>query len=86
MVSKRAGQTRCDRWADRCKCLVKCNVNGWSVPMQSGGQVECDFAPSAGLATDFVVRGISGAVEGIVAVSSVPHSAYTPPHTSLSDT
>jgi hypothetical protein len=29
-----------------CKRLVKCNANEWSVPMQSGGQVECNFAPS----------------------------------------
>ena len=27
-----------------CKRLVKCNANEWSVQMQSGGQVECNFA------------------------------------------
>jgi len=27
-----------------CKHLVKRNANEWSVPMQSGGQVECNFA------------------------------------------
>lgn len=27
-----------------CKRLVKCNTNEWSVPMPSGGQVECNFA------------------------------------------
>uniref|UniRef100_UPI0030DABC83 hypothetical protein n=1 Tax=Pseudomonas sp. RA_105y_Pfl2_P56 TaxID=3088701 RepID=UPI0030DABC83 len=30
-----------------CKRLVKCNANEWSVPMQSDGQVECNFAASA---------------------------------------
>lgn len=27
-----------------CKRLVKCNANKWSVPMQSGDQVQCNFA------------------------------------------
>lgn len=27
-----------------CNRLVTCNANEWSVPMQSGGQVECNFA------------------------------------------
>lgn len=30
-----------------CKRLVKCNANEWSVPMQSDGQVECNFAQRA---------------------------------------
>jgi hypothetical protein len=30
-----------------CKRLVECNnANEWSVPMQTGGQVECNFAGS----------------------------------------
>ena len=44
MVTKRA--VKSDAIVDQveCKRLVKCNANEWSVPMQSGGQVECNFA------------------------------------------
>lgn len=29
------------------KRRVKCNANEWSAPMQSGGEVECNFAPAS---------------------------------------
>lgn len=44
----------------KCKRLVKCNANEWSVPMQSGGQVECDSADVVHLSAQRRGNGMKG--------------------------
>lgn len=44
IFTKRAVESDAIGGLIECKRLVKCNAIEWSVPMQSDGQVECNFA------------------------------------------
>ncbi|WP_165353258.1 MULTISPECIES: IS66 family insertion sequence element accessory protein TnpB [unclassified Pseudomonas] len=61
-----------------CKRLVKCNANEWSVPMQSDGQVECNFAIWLATEPMDMRAGTETALARVVAVfgAAKPHCAY----------